>query len=754
MDRRLLLGLACGLAWQASRAENPAEAVELQKVEVVAMTPLAGLGTPLSEVPANVQVFDGKDIARQHQGNLAAYLESSPNSVAANAAQGNPYQTDISFRGFTASPLVGVPQGLSVFQDGVRINEPFGDVVNWDLLPASAIAGLQIIPGSNPLFGLNTLGGALAVYTKSGSRYPGTSVEMSGGSFGRRTLEVQHGGTAGPWDWFVTGHAATDGGWAEHNASRIRQFFGKLGYQTDVDDLDVTLTAADNRLEGTQTLPASFSNDIRQAYTYPDTNTNRLLMLAAKGSHAVDADMLIAGNAYVRRYRNGNLSSNVNDDYGTVDPLTGVVDLSQALNDRSSVVQTSYGGGLQLTLRRPVGGLANQFVMGAGADAGSARFRRDAQPADFDAGRGTVPTGDFEPDTDARTRTRTLSVYASDTLTLNERWSATASARYDDARVTIRDASGSDPALNGDHRFRRLNPALGLTFHPSAALTAYASVNEGMRAPTAIELTCADPAAPCKLPNSFLADPPLKKVVARTIEVGARGKHGDTTWSAALYRTDLADDIQFVSSGNAINAGYFQNVGRTRRQGLELSAASRWGPIQASIRYSVLDATFGSGFVEHSPANSSADAAGDIVVRSGDRIPGLPRQSLRLRAGRAGERVLVRGSQPLGQRVDAPARRREQPRRARLCAGLRAARPRRDAAHRVERRSVRAHQQCVRPAVRELRSAGGERVCQSVAPVRPGPCGRRTLPRTRCAARHVGGVAVGMALSFVKPRSP
>ena len=210
--------------------------------------------------------------------------------------------------------------------------------------------------------------------------------------------------------------------------------------------------------------------------------------------------------------------------------------------------------------------------------------------------------------------------------------------------MSIRDQSGTSPDLDGDHSFQRFNPALGLNFNPMAGFTAYASYNEGMRAPTAVELTCADPTAPCKLPNSFVADPPLKKVVAKTVEVGARGKAGETSWSAAIYRTELLDDIQFVSSGNAINAGYFQNVGKTRRQGLELTAATKWGPFGLAARYGFIDATFLSGFVEHSPANSSADANGDIVVASGDRIPGIPRHTLRVRLDYAANDALGFGA--------------------------------------------------------------------------------------------------------------
>ena len=635
---------ACLIGQPALPADNPAEALELQQVEVIGTTPLPGLGTPLRDVPANVQVYSSKEFGKQRPGSLAEFLQNNPTSVTVNAAQGNPYQPDISFRGFAASPLVGVPQGLSVFQDGVRINEPFGDTVNWDLLPQSAIGGIQLIPGSNPLFGLNTLGGALAIYTKSGRQFPGGSVELSGGSFGRATLQVEQGGVAGPWDYYLTGNVSKDHGWAKHNPSRIAQFFGKVGYETERDNLDVSLTAADNRLEGTQTLPTSFLDDRRQAYTFPDINKNQLAMLAIKGSHFVTENVLIAGNAYLRRFRNHNVSSNVNDDFGEVDPDTGVVDDVQALNDRSVIDQTSYGGALQLTLTQPLAGRPNQFVLGASVDAGNARFTQESQPASFDASRGTVPSGDFAPETDAKTRTRNFALYAMDTFTLHERWTLTASGRYNDARVEIRDQSGTSPALDGDHEFRRFNPALGLNFNPTAGFTAYTSYNEGMRAPTAMELTCADPTAPCKLPNSFLADPPLKKVVAKTIEVGARGKLGDTSWSAAIYRTDLFDDIQFVSSGDAINAGFFQNVGKTRRQGLELTGATKWGRFGIAARYGFIDATFRSEFVSHSAANSSADGSGEIVVASGNRIPGIPQHTLRVRLDFAASEAMTLGA--------------------------------------------------------------------------------------------------------------
>ena len=628
------IAVAVILVMQSSdAADNPAEVLELPRIEVIGTTPLPGLGTPVRDVPANVQVYTSKAIGRQRHGNLAEFLEQNPTSVSINSSQGNPNQPDINYRGFTASPLLGTPQGLSVFQDGVRVNEPFGDIVNWDLLPQSAIASIQLIPGSSPAFGLNTLGGALAIYTKSGSEYPGGAIELSGGSFGRRTLQLEQGGRFGNWDYFVTGNDARDRGWAEHNPSRVRQFFGKLGYQTEKTDLDLSLTSVNNVLEGTQTLPSSFLDNIRQAYTFPDRSRNELTFLTVKGSQFLSDTLLLSANLYHRRYKNRSVSSNVNHAFGTIDTTTGLSDDIEATNDQSRIDQTGDGGGVQLTWTGNIAGRKNQLTIGASSDFGRARFTQDSQPAQFTPTRDTVALADFTRDTDAATRNRYDGLYVADTLALDPRWTLTVSGRFNRARVQIEDRSGTAPELDGTHRYTRMTKAAGINFNPHPALTLYAGYNEGMRAPTPIELTCADPDAPCKLPNNFLADPDLREVRSRTIEAGARGTWSEgSSWSAALFRTELANDIQFVSSGAGFtNAGYFQNVGSTRREGFEVSATQHVGSLAFTARYSYLKATYRSGFVEASENNSSAYTDGAIRVERGDRIPGLPQHLLKLR---------------------------------------------------------------------------------------------------------------------------
>ena len=181
----LALAALAAFAAAVPTAFAQAQTATLPSVEVVGTTPLPGSGVPLRKLPANVQTFTSSELRKQRTGNLTEFLEQNATGITINAAQGNPFQPDVSFRGFTASPLLGTPQAVSVFFDGVRINEPFGDAVNWDLIPQSAISSIQLIPGSNPAFGLNTLGGAIALFSKSGaSEYPdrpGGSVSLSGG---------------------------------------------------------------------------------------------------------------------------------------------------------------------------------------------------------------------------------------------------------------------------------------------------------------------------------------------------------------------------------------------------------------------------------------------------------------------------------------------------------------------------------------------------------------------------------------------
>src|SRR5258706_4086301 len=610
----------------AGAAENPAAELEAPTVEVIGTTPIQGIGVPVSQVPANVQTTTGADIQKQKTLNLSEYLENNLGRFRVMRGQNTPFRLDANFGGLTASPLLGTPQGLSVFVDGVRVNEPFGDVVNWDLIPENAISTITLIPGSTPVFGLNTLGAALSVSPKSGFQYPGASVSLSGGSWGRKAAEVEYGTHSDKADLFLAGNYLDEDGGREHSPSRIQTVFGKVGWEREDTDVDVSLMLADNTLQGTQALPIGWLDTPKQPYTWPDRNENKVAFINARASHFLTADQLLAGNTYYRHYTNDNFSSNVNDAFaGGADP--------QAFNDSSRIVTNGYGGSLQLSLLGDLGGKKNNLTVGASADLGRTDFSQTQEDANFTPDRGTVGSGVSTLQTDVKTSNDYYGLYFTDVYSFSERWHLTLSGRYNWAHITIEDKTGLEPALNGDHTFTRFNPAVGLNFNPSAALSTYVSYSQGMRAPTPIELTCADPAAPCRLPNNFLADPPLQKVVAKTTEIGARGRWTDSSgWSAAAYRTDLDNDIIFISSGGAVNAGFFQNAGKTRRQGLELGVHGRVDKLNLALNYGYVDATFASALTLNSPSNSSADATGDIHVSPGDKIPGIPAHSVKVRA--------------------------------------------------------------------------------------------------------------------------
>jgi outer membrane receptor protein involved in Fe transport len=624
------------LAQQNEPKQNPAAQLETPTVEIVGTTPVPGIGTAINEVPANVQIMTGSEMRKQESVSVPDYLDRNIGSVSVNEAQGNPFQPDVNFRGFTASPLLGVPQGLSVFQDGVRVNDPFGDVVNWDLIPQGAISTMTLIPGSNPVFGLNTLGGALSVNTKSGREYPGGAVTLSGGSWDTYTGSAEYGGVKDNFDYYVYGNYFSSQGWRDYSPSTVRQLFGKVGYQTADFDVDVSYTFANNNLWGTQTIPtAMYSANDKLAYTWPDITNNNLNAITVQLSKVLTEDKILAGNVYWRQLDSTNTSSNINDQFtapGTNGSIC-VAGVCPASNDQSVIDTNGFGGTVQFTLLTPLASHKNSLTLGASYDYGSTSFKQSSQDAVFDSTRQVVGVTPYVLETDVSSTTAYTGFYFTDTFAFTEKLLLTLAGRYNIATVDITDELGNKPGIDGNNQFQRFNPAIGLNYNPSKAINTYISYNEGMRAPTAVELTCADPNAPCPLPNAFLSDPPLQAVIAKTLELGGRGALGpNTAWSAAIYHANLYNDIQFVSASASGAVGFFTNVPQTRRQGLELGLQQQLGTLKLQAAYAFVDATYQAAFTVQSPNNSAANGAGDIQVQPGDHIPGIPRNNFKLRA--------------------------------------------------------------------------------------------------------------------------
>jgi iron complex outermembrane receptor protein len=623
-------------------AENKAEILETGTIDVVSTTPLPSVGATIDQVPANVQAASAKAMGEQHSLEMTEYMNANLGSVTITEGQNNVYMPDVNFRGFTATPLMGAPVGLSVFMDGVRINEPFGDGVNWGAVPQSAISSINLIPGSNPVFGLNTLGGALSIHTKSGAQYPGFAIEATAGSWGRKGVNFEYGGEQDELDWFFTGNFVDENGWREHSTSNVNQLFGKVGWQNDTTDFDLSILASDNRLEGVQALPGSWGLTEEEGYTFPDRNDSSVTMINLEGSHWLSDDKLLAGNVYFRRSRIHNFASNVNDDYNLLDADPD--NDHEGFNEGSTTDQQGYGFTFQFSDTAPLWELPNQFTVGVSFDGGRSNYKSFEQEVDeFEDDRTANSDEEFEMETDVIGRNEYYGVFFTDTLSLTDKLHLTASGRYNYIKVKIRDEMEADGATGKfvtgttsdevEHHFNRFNPAIGLNYNPSKAMMFFGGYNEGMRAPTPIELACADPEVPCRLPTDFLADPPLDPVVAKTWEGGMRGRlAGDWQWSATGFYSTLHDDIQFISAGTAANVGYFKNVGKTRRKGVELGLHGKIDKLSLAANYTFLRATFESDVTFNSPSNSSANGADEITARPGDRLPGLPDHALKLRA--------------------------------------------------------------------------------------------------------------------------
>ncbi len=631
--RPVALASLAFIAGLAQAQTPPAGESALPQVEVVGATPLPGLGIPKDQIPSNVQTLGDKRLKQAQSLNLPDAMTTLMPSANVNEIQGNPYQMDVNYRGFTASPLLGTPQGLSVFQDGVRINEPFGDVVNWDLVQRGALASLTLMPGSNPMFGLNTLGGALTLQTKSGDTHPGTEIELQAGSFKRFSGEVSHGRQLGEnGHLFLSGSVFDEDGWREYSPGQVKQLFVKGGAHLGDLSWSLSLTHADNDLIGNGLLPESMVEQRRtQVYTRPDQTKTKMTMLTLNAIYDVSASHQLSATAYVRRARSATLNGDLNDDY---DPPTVT---ETGVENRTKTSQRGSGLALQSTHKLA----GQQLTLGASYDRARSNFEQTEAEGDLDDTRAVIPEDDPEVDALISGKSRTASVFVHDLISLAPNLQLTLAGRYNDTRVSTVDDGriqlGLPTTLDGEGRYRKFNPAAGLTWQASPSMTVFGSLSQGNRAPSPIELGCSDPANACVLPNALQSDPPLKQVVSRTLEVGARGKFAPAlNWNAAVFHTVNSDDLLFISNGLA--AGYFTNFGRTQRQGVELGLSQQYSSFGWSASYSYLRATYRSSACIVSEANStaetSANCTGDdeIEVRSGDRIPGLPQHSFKLAA--------------------------------------------------------------------------------------------------------------------------
>ena len=642
--------------------------VQVEGVTVIAVSPLPGTGVDIDKLPVNTQTLSADDLARGGSASLTGALSDQLGSININDNLDQAFQPDILLRGFEASPVLGTPQGVAVYQNGARINEAFGDTVNWDLIPDIAIRRIDVM-GTNPVFGLNALGGAIVADMKTGFTAPGGDASISGGSFGRRDAVGEFGANNGVFSGYLALRGLDDDGWREFSPSHLRELYGDVGVRTGKLTLDLSVTAADNRLFGDSPAPVQELAVARAlVFTSPQENENKLAFVTLNASYAATPTLSLQGALYYRGFWQSVINGNTTDytacgagpDVGFLCQGDGVTPLMSGSgrrlpdisdggavpigeNDFEKISSNGVGGSVQATSTASVFGRENHLSIGASLDSAVTDFSSSAevgiinptlqvqQPGLFVDTPENTPF-DATP-VSLRATSTYYGVYATDNFNLTPRLAVTASGRYNVAQIDLADRLGSD--LTGDNRYQRFNPALGAAYRITSALTLYAGYAEGSRAPNASEIECSNPLNPCLLPSSLASDPPnLKQVVSRTWETGLRGrlplKSGALTWNAGLFRTDVHDDIYGVAT--SLSAGYFQNISGTRREGVEASVRYSGPSFTAYASYSYVDATFQSAFLLPSPSNPFQDASGNIQVRIGDRLPGIPRSRLKLGA--------------------------------------------------------------------------------------------------------------------------
>jgi len=629
----------------------------------VKMAPVTGSEIAIGKVPGTVSTVTAAEITRSGAATIQDALQASVPGIILSDLQGNVFQTDVQYRGFAASPVDGVPQGLAVYQNGVRINEAFGDTLNWDFLPAVAIREITVMT-NNPVFGLNAIGGAVSIAMKDGFGFQGAETDVRLGSFGRRMGSLQAGAQRGSAAAYIAMEDIHDDGYRDRGSSDIRRMYADLGARDDGKEFHLNFTGADNFVGVASASPIELLDQgWSRVFTTPQTTRNIMDMVSANGTVAVSDAVKLSGVAYYRYFNqqhvDGNISSAqdcgglgvgspgsvclVNVD-GSTTPL--VDQNGKAIPtpagmvgqiDRISIGANSYGGSLQATDKSQLLGHSNQLIVGASIDHGDVNYGASSEIGTVGSnfvinGLGAIiANSDLHPVAVATANTYS-GVFFSNTFDVTKQLSLTAGGRFNLAQLQLRDTNGLSPNLNTTASYARFNPMIGATYAIAPGITIYGGYSEANRAPVPAELACADANNPCLLPAFLTSDPPLKQVVSHTAEVGLRGEvkwhssEDNLEWGLSFFHTLNSDDIV---NGYSVLIGrsFVENGGDTLRQGIEAKISYRNAKWRLYANYNYVDATFQSNLVLNSPNNPRNPMPGSnfaTEVRPGDRLPGIP----------------------------------------------------------------------------------------------------------------------------------
>ena len=471
----LMLGMTSGwaLAAEDGAADTeaprsnavPEPAIRVDEIVIRApririVSPLPGVGIDREQAATNIQSATAKEIAESRAVNITEFMNNNMQSVSINDYAGNPFQQDLNFRGFTASPMIGTPQGISVYLDGVRVNEAFGDVVNWDLLPMNAIASMDLLPGSSPLFGLNTLGGALAIRTKTGFTDNHARGEVIAGAWGRQQVQLSNGINNGTVGLFTAYNHFEEDGWRQSSPSNLRQLYNNLTLRLPKGEINLSALNVDTALTGNGLIPFEMAETNRKwVFTSPDESSNKLDHYNLNGRWDVNDYISVSAMAYKRNVDQEATSGDVYESYQRlIDRWTDPIVDSSIVNGMFNFMdlkQKSKGGLIQLAMELE----KHQITLGAGYDSNKVTFQQSQLLAAINGDREVYYLTDPEwmdaqywsvrfpvIRNDLKGTSKTKSIFFSDTWTPVDNVHLTYGARFNWSHVinTLMSDRGSD----------------------------------------------------------------------------------------------------------------------------------------------------------------------------------------------------------------------------------------------------------------------------------------------------------------------
>ncbi len=650
----ILLGaaLSCPSLAQTDNQQDSANKA-IEEITVYGSSPLTA---NLSEnnSPYSVQNFSAEDFKSNSANSIADILNRQANGVTINHAQNNPLQPDLQVRGFSASPLLGAPQGVAVYLNGSRINEPFGDTVNWDLIAPSILDSMSLISGANASYGLNALGASLVLNSKTGFDYPTTALEISAGAFGRQQASLSKGDHNNNWAYFFDLSQFKEDGWRDFSPTEANNAYGAISFRDDSFEWDLFSFWTDSELRGNGAAPEDLIAQDREAvFTHPDITENNLLMLSSRQLWNFDQASDLSLNIVYRENQTDSFNGDgsefeecdppfdsflCDDDDPTelIEDQAGnpVSNIYDAINNISERQQKSVGATLEYRLQSLWANVDHHQTFGLDLYSSETQFESEVEFAQLRANRSTTQTGLFneEGETQLDASVDSYSFYWLDKINLSDLITLSLSLRYNHLEVKTDDKSGAAPELNAQHTYAGLNGGFGLVYQLSESTNLFANLHQSSRAPSPVELACSHVDAPCTLPNTFLADPPLDEVVARNFELGIRqffsGSEDSLFWSANTFLTRINDDIIFQTTGGvSSNEGFFSNASDTQRLGISASLGGDKDKFEWQLSYTWLQATYEDNFVVSSPNHPQA-VNDQIAVTRGDEIPGLAENNL------------------------------------------------------------------------------------------------------------------------------